>query len=1175
VRVCDCAASQVFETTPHGRPDIPITYWAKFLFSDEYLTRINPNLALNIYTAVANPITNDGRTKITRGCLQHRDLRGGLAPDFAPKVKLRRGGVPDYEPASSAAVAAAAAEEESLRPVGVPVIVLQSTEDALVNASNVDAFLVGRTAKHLWSHQQNVVSAGALSAASDPTGQWVGKLSKSPEDYAKFSLLGKSGLRMLLESVQNPRGAFVMWSRSGHAVLQENKTVVLDLLDALCCPTAEYFGISTPQQDRARFNAANSTASLSSRDLPAGDDALESEVLFKLSPPKRRQGPSSTEPAEAAVDKDDTLEQEQTPPPPDRPSGAMEGTKADDEPPLQASPRPATAASVNEEEQEPQSRAQVLPRQQAPRPELPAMTPIRAPRTELPSPRDISGGAGAGITVEEQEPNSISSGGGGGGAHALIPPEAVSTREQRMKKKWADVVPTASSSADLERELELRHQELLAKEVALKDAQAAEASARIARIQQEQASRRAAYETEDKELLRKLEADLEARRAERAYAEKQRKVELNAVEQQLVAEGLVEAYVPPEGSSGPVPEIQPQMYQKPPELPALMREAKDPSSTLDQLVVDAEIARKKGIMSMEEFETVKKQLALNQLEREQRLRNREEAEELAFYNETAVKIQRLARGIMGRNRAREAKQVRDTKLTVERGVVQFQAVARGIRGRRRARHLKKLKLQNQLVGKSVVKIQCQMRAHLSRRYVHGLRRQKAARAVQRVFRGHLGRQVVRRERNRLELIRRKRLAASKIQSVWRMKVAKEEFRSLRIHSLAVVEIQRCFRGHLGRKKIQRRKQWEAAAPGPERIKLGLKLIEESKVAFERQQEEIDALHRAQERAEARVSHIHAELKDSEKELVILERELQEIDQIERDLQNLTHERDLITRGIKDAAGLSKLAGDGNSEAVLGRPPGVGVADMTPEQQRKLKAEAYALEMTIQIKRAEREKKRQELESEFATVFHDVEKKKKALERLEASLVDMESTRERKDREFRRLQQNLMQLLLEQKLELDSLREKGIELETATATSAAAATATALKAKEHEKRSAAMFSQTEELMKFQFMSMSLSYFSSLNMLKQLRDMNADTTSAAVTSSAEAAAAAATSAIAANLPNIKKLDLNAGDYVKLSAKKKKEELAVRPRRAFRVFAFLRTFLRQMCFLHRRRSRKRRPK
>jgi len=88
--------------------------------------------------------------------------------------------------------------------------------------------------------------------------------------------------------------------------------------------------------------------------------------------------------------------------------------------------------------------------------------------------------------------------------------------------------------------------------------------------------------------------------------------------------------------------------------------------------------------------------------------------------------------------------------------------------------------------------------------------------------------------------------------------------------------------------------------------------------------------------------------------------------------------------------------------------------------------------------------------------------------------------------------------------------------SARSDAAAAATATALNAKEHEKRSAAMFAQTEELMKFQFMSLSLSYFSSLTMLKQLKDMNADTTTVAVTSSADAAAAAAAASAAANIP-----------------------------------------------------------
>jgi hypothetical protein len=199
-----------------------------------------------------------------------------------------------------------------------------------------------------------------------------------------------------------------------------------------------------------------------------------------------------------------------------------------------------------------------------------------------------------------------------------------------------------------------------------------------------------------------------------------------------------------------------------------------------------------------------------------------------------------------------------------------------------------------------------------------------------------------------------------------------------------------------------------------------------------------------------------------------------------------------------------------------------------------------MEMAIHLKRAEREKKKQELEIEFSLVFGEVEKKKTQLDRLEVALSDMEATRLRKDREFGRLQRNLMELLEEQKYELDALREKGIELETATATSAAAATATAVKAREHEKKSAVLYSQQEELMKFQFMSMSLSYFSSLNMLKEMRDINSDTTSAAIASTAESAATAAAAAAAANIPNVRGLKLGAGDIIESSVASKNAEL-----------------------------------
>ena len=52
---------------------------------------------------------------------------------------------------------------------------------------------------------------------------------------------------------------------------------------------------------------------------------------------------------------------------------------------------------------------------------------------------------------------------------------------------------------------------------------------------------------------------------------------------------------------------------------------------------------------------------------------------------------------------------------------------------------------------------------------------------------------------------------------------------------------------------------------------------------------------------------------------------------------------------------------------------------------------------------------------------------------------------------------------------------------------AAAASTASAAKENQKRSEQMFKSTEELMKFQFLSMSMSYFSSLNMLSNLREV----------------------------------------------------------------------------------------
>jgi hypothetical protein len=132
------------------------------------LNKINPNLALNIYTAVSNPITNEGRMKISKGCLQHKDMRGHISPENLTKTFNGTLGK------------------------SIPVIVLQATENMLINASNVDTFLTGRKAKHLWSHQQNVLSETKVSKSLDPLSRWVGKMSSGPHDYASYSILGNT-----------------------------------------------------------------------------------------------------------------------------------------------------------------------------------------------------------------------------------------------------------------------------------------------------------------------------------------------------------------------------------------------------------------------------------------------------------------------------------------------------------------------------------------------------------------------------------------------------------------------------------------------------------------------------------------------------------------------------------------------------------------------------------------------------------------------------------------------------------------------------------------------------------------------------------------------------------------------------------------------------------------------
>ncbi|CAM9632139.1 unnamed protein product [Scytosiphon promiscuus] len=203
-----------FATLPSTRPDLPVSFMSRYMFSEDYLKKVGRNLALGISTAVANPISLEGRHLLCSSALLHEDL---------------------------------SAEVGSL---GVPIVLLQSTEDVLVNPANVDPFLRGRSSTHhFWSHEFRD-GGGVVGMGGDLDAPSIAPVSQS-------SVYGRKGLTDLLRALSKPRGTFVAWVRAGHEVCQEAKRAVIDLLDVLAKPTLRHTGVS--EADVLRGNPTGAT----------------------------------------------------------------------------------------------------------------------------------------------------------------------------------------------------------------------------------------------------------------------------------------------------------------------------------------------------------------------------------------------------------------------------------------------------------------------------------------------------------------------------------------------------------------------------------------------------------------------------------------------------------------------------------------------------------------------------------------------------------------------------------------------------------------------------------------------------------------------------------------------------------------------------------------------------
>lgn len=356
-------------------------------------------------------------------------------------------------------------------------------------------------------------------------------------------------------------------------------------------------------------------------------------------------------------------------------------------------------------------------------------------------------------------------------------------------------------------------------------------------------------------------------------------------------------------------------------------------------------------------------------------------------------------------------------------------------------------------------LQKMWRGYLSRKFYFELRRRIAASAnIQRIFRGHRARLYV----ARVKVIRNH--AASLIQALARRVKARTDAWRRRHERNASVHIQRIYRGHLGRRKaIAERDKFIFSKSQSQGIEFGRQMLLEHKLHATKLQSDVTLLSQEKVGAEEQVEALLEEISSFEEGVRVLEKEMHMLSKVEA-----------------EAAGFI----DEDSRFEL--------------REQKIK-----------------------LDKEFGQMLTKISNRKDMLTDLEKKLGTIDRTRQSKEEELRTLERKLVVLLEEQQNELNAIKRKQDvrgallaashdEIMKVTSIGSGASQSQSLTVMggasaggsggggsggpslQEKKQAAQLMQSTETLMKFGFMSMSMTYFSSLNMIKALRTVSAQDT-----------------------------------------------------------------------------------
>lgn len=387
---------------------------------------------------------------------------------------------------------------------------------------------------------------------------------------------------------------------------------------------------------------------------------------------------------------------------------------------------------------------------------------------------------------------------------------------------------------------------------------------RIAEIHEEQEGRRRAYAEEDRAMIADLERQLAAARLDRAPIDLQRAVEGADFDDLLVRRGVVPPLadidvtaiaekvdgVQIDGGEGlvvPSRPMPPLEYSSIDDVPEELRGGRDAYRLMNDAARDEKEWNQRrfglgveaegggGSLGLEEFQRDKEasicKAAIERMAAKKRsflLRAPSDLDRARA--EAAIRLQPHVRGRLARRRVSRLRRQRIELRRQAASALCIQATIRGRLARLRVQRVREAAVMEIVLGRAGLRVQRVWRGTLGRRRASDRRRGLSVMILQRYCRGYLGRRCATQKRRVLETLMRRHQAAVRIQSSWRRKVAVDSYSRDRVSHLAAKEIQRAYRGRLGRRKARRKLEWMQAEPGPERLRLGLRLIEETKAS---------------------------------------------------------------------------------------------------------------------------------------------------------------------------------------------------------------------------------------------------------------------------------------------------------------------------------------------------------